>query len=74
MVACTDISSSSTRFWTTIALLGRGSESREHGSLVSIPRFHLMPISADPEIHPRSMGLDRPRLGDLLCTSLLGLR
>ena len=49
-------------------------ESREHGSLVSIPSLHLMPISADPEIHPRSMGLDCPRLGDLLCTSLLVLR
>ena len=74
MVVCTDISSLSTSFWTTIALLGRGSESRVHGSLISIPSLHLMPISVDPEIHPRSMGLDRPRLGDLLCTSLLGLR
>ena len=74
MGMCTDCTSSSTSFWTPIALLGRGSESRERGFLVSIPSLYLILTSADPEIHPRSVDLDRPRLGDLLCTSLLGLR
>ena len=57
-----------------IASFGGGSESRGHSSLVSIPSLHFIPPITDPEIYPRSMGSDRPRLGDLLCTSLLGLR
>ena len=55
------------------ASLVRGSEPRGYISLVSTPRLHSMPLHTDPEIHSKSMGSDRPRLGDILRTSLLGL-
>ena len=56
------------------ASLVRGSEPRGCISLVSIPRLHFMSPNTAPEIHSQSSGSDRPRLGDLLCTSVLGLR